>query len=351
MSGADAPSDDPLPSGPIRRSPLLALLRAVLAIAFVFTLAVGGVAAWGVHAFDAEGPLGSPLTLVIPKGLGVEVIARRLKEAGVVREPLVLSVAARLKRQAHNLRAGEYEFPAGVTPRGVLDMLESGRTVVRRVTVPEGWTAAQIVALLADTAGLEGVLLARPDEGTLLPETYHFSYGDSRLGLIKRMEGAMQQALDELWPHRTPDLPYTTPYEALILASIVEKETSVEAERPRVAAVFINRLRRGMRLDADPTVVYALTRGAQVLDRPLSRADLARDDPYNTYRNAGLPPGPIACPGRASLAAVLNPAETRELFFVAAGNGGHVFAETLDDHNRNVARLRRLERASEGTTP
>lgn len=339
------------PAGPGERSPRLTLRRVAAVLVIVPVIGTGGVFAWGYHQFGAEGPLEAGATVVIPKGLGVEAIARQLGASGVVREPLVLSLAARLSRRAQSLKAGEYEFPAQVSPRAVLAMLEAGRTVVRRVTVPEGWTTGQVMTLLTDAPSLEGALAERPGEGTLLPETYYYSYGDSRIGLLRRMEGAMRQALDELWPQRAADLPYRTPFEALILASIVEKETGIEAERPRVAAVFINRLRRGMRLDADPTVIYALTRGAQALDRKLSHTDLAIEDPYNTYRHAGLPPGPIACPGRASLAAALNPADTKDLYFVADGSGGHAFAETLDEHNRNVARLRRLENATDGAAP
>lgn len=340
-----------LPPPAPARTPRRWGLRIALGAVFLLVLGAAGLFAWGYQRFDAPGPAKDSVTIVIPKGLGIEAIGRRLREAGVVDQPLVLSLAARLMRRAHLLKAGEYEFPAGITPHEILDMLVAGRTVVRRLTVPEGWTTAQILALIADAEGLDGPLTDRPAEGALLPETYHYSYGDSRSGLLRRMEGAMRQALDELWRQRAPNLPFATPADAVTLASIVEKETGIEAERPRVAAVFINRLRRGMKLDADPTVIYALTRGAQPLDRPLSRTDLAIDDPYNTYRHAGLPPGPIAAPGRAALAATLNPAETQDLYFVADGSGGHVFAETLDEHNRNVARLRQLERGTGGAAP
>jgi UPF0755 protein len=239
-----------------------------------------------------------------------------------------------------------------VSPREVVAILQSGETIVRRLTVPEGLTSARVLELVDGAEGLQGHVGRMPEEGRLLPETYHFSYGDDRADLVARMEEAMEIALARLWLERSDDLPFATPEDALTLASIVERETAVERERRRVAAVFINRLRRGMRLQSDPTVVYALTEGEGVLGRRLVRDDLRIDHPYNTYVNTGLPPGPIANPGRASIAAVLNPAETRELYFVADGSGGHAFATTLDEHNRNVARWRRLRRqqADEGAS-
>jgi UPF0755 protein len=199
----------------------------------------------------------------------------------------------------------------------------------------------QVLDLVKTTETLDGDAPARVPEGSLLPETYHYVYGDTRTALIERMAQAMRQVLAELWDARAANLPYETPHQALVLASIVEKETGVTSERARVAAVFVNRLRRGMKLDADPTVIYALTNGTGPLDRELTRADLLEDDPYNTYRYAGLPPGPIACPGRAALEAALHPAETDELYFVADGKGGHLFAKTLEEHARNVAQYRR----------
>lgn len=230
-------------------------------------------------------------------------------------------------------------------------MLAAGRTVVRRLTVPEGFTTFQVVALVEGAEGLEGEVGDIPGEGELLPETFFYSWGDTRRQMIARARRAMSEALAELWPKRAPDLPLRSPAEAVVLASIVEKETAIGEERPQVAAVFINRLRRGMRLQADPTVIYGLTGGRSVLDRPLSRADLETAHPWNTYVIAGLPPTPIANPGRASLQAVLRPASSDDLYFVADGTGRHLFAATLAEHNRNVARLREIERARGRAAP
>ncbi|MFO0295050.1 MAG: endolytic transglycosylase MltG, partial [Rhodospirillales bacterium] len=209
--------------------------------------------------------------------------------------------------------------------------------------IPEGLTNRQVVQLVAKAEGLEGDIVPRP-EGTLMPDTWFYSWGDSRDRLVERQRQAMTRLLQELWRQRAPNLPLKSPQEALILASIVEKETAIPEERPRVAAVYINRLRRGMRLQADPTVVYGINDGAGPLDRPITRADLETPHAWNTYLIDGLPPTPIANPGRASIEAVLKPAQTDELYFVADGAGGHVFARTLADHNRNVERLRALER-------
>ncbi|MFQ5957757.1 MAG: endolytic transglycosylase MltG [Alphaproteobacteria bacterium] len=319
------------------------VVRRVL-LSLVVVVALGAAALlWGRLEFERSGPLGEETTVVLPRGLGLDGITRRLGEAGIVARPWVFALGVRLSGDARDLRAGEYVFPAGISARGVLELLLSGRTVMRRLTVPEGLTAAQVLELIAAADGLVGEAEGTPDEGALLPETYYFSYGDTRAGMIARMEAAMQAALDSLWPARAEGLPLATPREAAILASIVEKETALDHERAHIAGVFINRLRRGMHLQSDPTVVYALTGGKRALDRPLARADLDVDSPYNTYRNRGLPPTPIANPGRAALAAVLNPLATEDLYFVADGSGGHVFARTLEEHNRNVARWRALQ--------
>ena len=297
--------------------------------------------------FDKPGPARSERPVVLPQGLGAWDIADRLADAGVIGDPTLFVVGLWLEDRQHALKAGEYAFEALVTPRGVMEKLVAGDTVVRRLTVAEGMTSAEIVAALAAAPGLMGEIAEPPAEGSLLPETYHYALGDSRAAVIERMKRGMAGLVEELWQGRDPTIGLDTAREAVVLASVVEKETARAEERPLIAGVFLNRLRTGMRLQSDPTVIYALTGGAGPLGRPLTRTDLKVDSPYNTYRRGGLPPGPIANPGRAALAAVLHPAETSALYFVADGSGGHAFAETLDEHNRNVARWRARRAAGE----
>jgi UPF0755 protein len=311
-----------------------------LGLAALLLAALGG---WLTYQFNRPGPLAVERTIVIDRGDGLATIADRLEKAGIIANAFVFRAGVRVLGKASSLRAGEYQFPPAASARAVADVLAAGRTVVRRLTVPEGLTSAEIAALVAAEPSLVGDPGDAPEEGTLLPETYHFSFGDSRSAMIGRMRDAMAATLAELWPRRAAGLPLSSPAEAVILASIVEKETAVAAERPRIAAVFINRLRRGMPLQADPTVAYALAADGIGQDRQLTRADLARTSPYNTYLVQGLPPGPIGNPGRAAIEAVLNPAESDELYFVADGSGGHAFARTLAEHNRNVAAWRRRQ--------
>jgi UPF0755 protein len=301
-----------------------------------------GVVAWGFAQYVRPGPLTSETVVVIPSGDGVDSIANRLGEAGVLAAPRVFAAAARLTGVGSSLRAGEYAFAPGISSREVLGLLRSGRTVVRRLTIVEGLTVAEVVRQFLATEGLIGEVGAIPDEGSLLPETYHFSYGDSREAMVARMASAMTETVDALWARRVPGLPLADQREAVILASLVEKETAREDERARVAGVFTHRLRRKMKLQSDPTVAYALTSGNGPLERRLGGDDLATVSPYNTYTVRGLPPAPICNPGRASLRAAMNPLETDELYFVADGDGGHVFARTYAEHRRNVARWRKI---------
>jgi UPF0755 protein len=314
----------------------------VLAATLLVVTALCGAGAVALYdIYKRPGPLDAETVVVIPKGANVRQIASQLVDAGVVAWSPSFRLGVRKEGAGGLLRAGEYAIPAHASIRQVIDMLRSGRTVIRRLTVPEGLTSEQVAALVRAADGLTGAF-ETPPEGSLLPETYHFALGDDRAAVVQRMQDAMRTALAELWRKRAEDLPLRSPEEAVILASIVERETSLADERPRVAAVFINRLRRGMRLQADPTVVYAINGGAGPLSRPLTQGDLQDPSPYNTYANDGLPPGPIGNPGRASLMSVLNPLTTDELYFVADGSGGHAFARTLEEHNRNVVQWRLL---------
>ncbi len=323
-------------------------LRSFLLIGVGLVLVASLVLILGWTRYTLPGPLTETRTVIIPRGAGVSDIARQLWRAGILAEPYSFQFGTRVDDSAARLRPGEYAFPAAVSPRDVAALLASGRTVIRRVTLAEGLTTAQMLAVLRAAEGLEGDIGEAPGEGELLPETFFYSWGDARYQIVARSRRAMAEAVADLWAKRAAELPLRSPAEAVTLASIVEKETSIGEERARVAAVFLNRLRRNMRLQADPTVVYGITGGKGPLDRPLSRADLETPHRWNTYLIEGLPPTPIANPGRASIEATLRPAASDELYFVADGTGRHVFARTLAEHNRNVARLREIERERAG---
>ena len=310
----------------------------------LFALIGFGLFWWGWTGINGPGPAFEDTRVVIPRGAGLEVIGSQLEDAGVVPHRLFFVAGAVLTGRQRPVRAGEYLFPAGASVRAVLDQMREGRVIIRRITIPEGLSVAQAFELVASAEGLTGPLPSLTAEGGLLPETYNFSWGDSRAEVIARMIRAMEEAVADAWSKRAPNLPLTTPRDLVTLASIIEKETAVAAERARVSAVFVNRLRKGMRMQSDPTVIYGITGGKAPLERALTRADLDRPTPYNSYTNSGLPPGPIANPGRASLLAAAQPGNFDDLYFVADGAGGHAFAQTLEEHNRNVARWRRLQR-------
>ncbi|MEO1089463.1 MAG: endolytic transglycosylase MltG [Pseudomonadota bacterium] len=295
-------------------------------------------------SLESPGPNAEPVQVLIERGTGVRGIAGQLADAGVVSSPWLFEAAARFSTDERPLRAGEYVFPAGVPMARVLETVRQGQSIQHRFTVPEGWTVAQVMEALAADPVLVGDLPDAPAEGRLLPDTYFFERGETRAGLLARVERALTETLDAAWAERDESVPFADADEALVLASIIEKETSVAEEREIVAGVFVNRLRKSMLLQTDPTVIYALTKGDEPLGRALTRRDLQVDDPYNTYRYPGLPPGPIANPGREAIRAALNPADTEYLYFVADGTGGHAFARTLDGHNRNVQAWRQLVR-------
>jgi len=322
--------------------PLRLAFRAGLALAAILAVAF----TWVMFTYAGPGPKareGAATVVTLDRGAGVAGVAEELARAGVIRSKAVFMAMARLTGAARRLQAGEYEFRSGVSMARVMSDVHEGRVVRRFVTVPEGWTSAMAVEAVMRSPVLVGEV-EPPPEGSLLPDTYQIRRGETRQSVIDRMRRAQDAVLQELWPKRASDLPFSTPAEALTLASIVEKETGVAAERPRVAAVFVNRLRQGMRLESDPTIIYGISKG-RPLGRGLTVSEIAEATPYNTYQIGGLPPSPIANPGRAAIAAVLNPPTTNELFFVADGTGGHAFAATYEEHQRNVARWREIERS------
>jgi len=321
-------------------------MRRLIGAAFallVLVLLAGGGALLALRRFDAPGPLQAARGVVVPHG-GLDQVAAVLAEGGVVAHPLELRLAAIATRGEGALHAGELDFPAHASLRQVLLVLRTAKPIQHKLTIPDGLTAAQVAMLLERGDALTGAPVL-PAEGSLLPETYLYDRGTTRAALAARAAAAMDRALAAAWAGRARDLPLASPEQALTLASLVEQEAARPEEQPRVAAVFLNRLRLGMKLQSDPTVVYAVTGGLGALDRKLTRADLGVDSPYNTYRYAGLPPGPIAMPSAGAIEAVVRPIESDDLYFVADGMGGHAFARTDDEHRQNVARWRQIERA------
>ncbi len=302
---------------------------------------IGGGRQIVARLLDWPGPLAEATDVVVPHG-GSDAVADALAAAGIIKDSRLFRLALLIDRGGV-LHAGEFAFPAHASLRMVIDILREARPVEHHVTIPEGLTAVEIAALLERATALSGPLPMPIPEGSILPETYAYPRGLARAALVARAQAAMQAALAAAWAGRAPGLPLETPEQAVVLASIVEHETARPEERPLIAAVFFNRLRAGMRLQADTTVVYAVSGGKSSLARKLTRADLATDSPYNTYHVQGLPPGPIDSPGLAAILAVLHPAASDALYFVADGSGGHVFARTLDEHNRNVAHWRARE--------
>lgn len=323
-----------------RRRKVAIIVAAALGLLLVIA---GGAAFWLQKTYEEPGPLMENALILLPRGAGLHTASHRLEQMGAIRDRRVFTAITLIRGDGKALKAGEYEIPRGASIARILSILKSGRVYQRRLTVPEGYTSRQVADLLNAAPALTGEITAVPPEGSLLPETYFYTHGENREVLLARMRRAMEAFLSQSWEQRAADLPFATADEALILASIVERETAIPDERPRVAAVFINRLRAGMRLQSDPTVAYGINNGAP-LDRPLTRKDLAEPSPYNTYVIDGLPPSPIANPGREAIRAVLSPIASDEFYFVADGTGGHVFARTLAEHNRNVARWREIQR-------
>jgi UPF0755 protein len=327
------------------RNPLVIIGNAIFSVVILLLIAgVAGVVI-GKSKMEAAGPLEADKVVNIPPRMGLLEIADLLRREGVIDQGNAVFVGGVFALKARSeLKFGEYLFAKHASLRDVLETMVEGKVVQHPVTVAEGLTSEQIIQLLQDNDFLTGTVTTVPREGSLLPGTYNEGRGGSREGLIQRMQAAQQRLLKDIWEHRNPDLPLKTQEQLVILASIVEKETGKAEERTRVAAVFINRLKQKMKLQSDPTIIYGLVFGKGRLDHPITKSEKEQPTPYNTYIIDGLPPGPITNPGKASLEAVANPARTKEFYFVADGTGGHVFAESFDQHQKNVAKLRSNER-------
>jgi len=327
---------------------LIRFVSGVLTLLLVIMVMVGALSALLYHQFESAGPLPVSRVVAIPKGEGRIEIATRLERQGIISNRWTF-IASYLLRNALSdspveLKAGEYEIKKHASMADVLNTLVQGKSILLKLTIPEGLTSQQIVERVRGEPDLDGEITDIPQEGSLLPDTYRFSKGMARQELLERMQVEMQRYLAQAWANRQADLPLKSPQEAIIFASIVEKETGRPDERSRVAGVFMNRLRTGMRLQSDPTVIYGIAGGQGGLGRPITRADLHQQTAHNTYQIKGLPPTPICNPGRSAIDAALKPAETKELFFVADGSGGHAFSTTLIQHNAAVSNWRKVER-------
>src|SRR3954454_20181344 len=333
------------------RNPWVVVGNAVITLVLVLMVGIGGAYIYGKQKIEAPGPLKEEKIVNIPARAGMTDIADALQREGVIDSNRWAFIGAVVALKARSeLKPGEYAFQKNASLRDVIGTIVEGKVVQHAVTIPEGLTSEQIVARLSENDIFAGTVREMPREGTLLPETYKFPRGTTREQVIQRMQQAQKRVLGEIWERRNTDVPLKTPEQLVTLASIVEKETGKADERSRVAAVFVNRLRQKMKLQSDPTIIYGLAGGKGTLGRPIKRSEIMQPSPYNTYVVDGLPPGPIANPGRASLEATANPARTRDLFFVADGTGGHTFTETYDQHQKNVARLRSMEKAVQNDT-
>jgi UPF0755 protein len=356
-SPSEALKPERVPAPPKRsrkaRSQFVIFLNFVMTMVVLVCVAAVAGFYYVISSFQEPGPLEANTHFTVRSGAGLAEIANNLERNGVVSDARIFRyVSATYLRDGQTLKAGEYEVKAGASMKDIMELLESGKSILYSVVLPEGLTVRQMMLRLNEDTVLEGDLPTElPDEGFLRPDTYKFSRGTKRADIIQQMRVSQQKLIDEIWERRDPDLPIKTKEEFVTLASIVEKETGKDDERARVASVFINRLKKGMRLQSDPTIVYGIFGGdGKPSDRPIYRSDLRKETPYNTYLIKGLPPTAIANPGRAALEAVANPWKTNDLYFVADGTGGHVFAATLDEHNANVRRWRRIE-AERATSP
>ncbi len=339
------------------RHPFVIAGNAIITLLFLCLIGGGALYVYGRQAIEVAGPLTEDRIVNISSG-GISDIADVLQRQGVINPNRAFITggqwqfmgAVLLMGARSDLKSGEYQFTKQSSLREVINTMVEGKVVQHNFTIPEGLTSEQIVARLLENDVLSGTIKEIPREGTLLPETYRFTRGTTREQMIQRLQQAQRRVLQEAWERRNPDILVKSPEQLVVLASIVEKETGKADERSRVAAVFNNRLQKKMRLQSDPTIIYGLVGGKGTLGRPIQRREIDQPTPYNTYVIDGLPPGPIANPGRASLEAAANPARTRDLFFVADGTGGHAFTETYDQHQRNVVKLRAIEQQTKNDT-
>jgi UPF0755 protein len=333
------------------RNPFVVVGNAIITIVLLALIGAGAAYVYGRQVLEAPGPLQDNKVVNIPARAGKRDIADVLQREGVINVNPWLFIGGVFAMQASSeLKPGEYSFRKSASLRDVIATIVEGKVVQHAVTIPEGLTSEQIVARLTENDLFAGSVREIPREGTLLPETYNFPRGTTREQVIQRMQREQKRVIAEIWERRSPDVPLRSPEQLVTLASIVEKETGKPDERSRVAAVFVNRMKQRIKLQSDPTIIYGLVGGKGTLGRPIKRSEITQPSPYNTYVIDGLPPGPISNPGRASLEAAANPARTRDLFFVADGTGGHSFTETYDQHQKNVAKLRAMEKQVQNDT-
>ncbi|MCF1742123.1 endolytic transglycosylase MltG [Paradevosia shaoguanensis] len=332
---------------PRRRNGLIDILNGVLSLFVIAMLLVGGLFFFGLNRFYSAGDIPQDTTFLVEPGSSLGLTAERLETQGLIDNRMIFQAAGMALKKQGKLKAGEFKIAAHSSMADILTELTEGVPVLYGVTVPEGFTSWQVIERINGDSHLIGEISNMPPEGSILPNTYSYIPGDTRQSVLDKMQAAQKKALDEIWAGRDPDLPIKTPEELVTLASVVEKETGVATERPQVAAVFVNRLKRGMRLQSDPTIIYGITKGQSTLGRGLKKSEIEAKTPYNTYQIDGLPAGPIANPGIESLRAAANPAKTKDLYFVAAGatpSDGHLFAENYADHRKNVAKWRAIEK-------
>jgi UPF0755 protein len=330
------------------RSQVVVFMNFIMSLMVMIAVGGGLAVYFGKRQFDAVGPSSDVATFVVKRGAGMGDVATQLVNRNLISDERIFRYGAKVLKADKALKAGEYEFKAGASMREILASLTSGKSVLHSLTIPEGLTVTQILARIGENEVLTGDMPVEiPAEGSLLADTQRFSRGTTRAEILQKLMNDQKKLVEDVWARRAPDLPLKNINEFVTLASIVEKETGKSDERPRVAGVFVNRLKQGMRLQSDPTIVYGIYGGrGKPADRSIHQSDLDKVTPYNTYQIDGLPPTPIANPGKAALEAVANPSRTDDLFFVADGTGGHVFAATLEEHNENVVRWRKIEAKS-----